>query len=167
MDQQGPGTSYSQPQYEAPPASLGQTQYNPGNYGAGPGGGYPGSQSSNIDTIGILWIIWGALSLLFGVGYGVLVGFAGIATSAASTNSNDAATGGILVVMALIVAIVAGVGGIPCILAGVGLRRRAGWGRILTIVMSVLNVLGFPFGTALAVFSFIVLLKPEAEAEFH
>ncbi|MDQ2730433.1 MAG: hypothetical protein M3Y56_02135 [Armatimonadota bacterium] len=167
MDQQGPGTSYSQPPYEAPPATLGQTQYQPGNYGTAPGMGYPGSQSSNIDTLGILWIIWGSISLLFGLGYGALMGFAGLATSAASVKPDDAAAGGLIAIVGIVIAVISAVCGVPCIMAGIGLRRRVGWGRILTFVMSVINVFSLPFGTALAIYSFIVLVKPEAEAEFH
>ncbi len=39
-----------------------------------------------------------------------------------------------------------------------GLLEHTHWGRILAIVVAILSVLKFPFGTALAIWTFIVLL---------
>jgi zinc-ribbon domain len=47
----------------------------------------------------------------------------------------------------------------PNIAAGVGLLRYRNWGRVLTLVLSFLRLLEFPFGTATAVYSFWVLLS--------
>jgi hypothetical protein len=48
---------------------------------------------------------------------------------------------------------------VPSLAAGVGLLRYRSWGRILTIVLSVLRLLEFPFGTATAIYSFWILLS--------
>lgn len=42
--------------------------------------------------------------------------------------------------------------------AGWGLMERAHWGRFVSLVAAFLNVLHFPFGTALAIFTFALLL---------
>jgi hypothetical protein len=47
----------------------------------------------------------------------------------------------------------------PSVAAGVGLLRYRSWGRVLTLVLSFLRLLEFPFGTATAVYSFWVLLS--------
>jgi len=48
---------------------------------------------------------------------------------------------------------------VPSVAAGVGLLRYRSWGRALTLVVSFLRLLEFPFGTATAVYSFWVLLS--------
>lgn len=48
---------------------------------------------------------------------------------------------------------------LPSIIAGVGLLRYRSWGRGLTLVLSFLRLLEFPFGTATAFYSFWVLLS--------
>ena len=50
---------------------------------------------------------------------------------------------------------------IPSVAAGVGLLQYRSWGRVLTLVMSVLRVLSFPLGTAIAIYAFWVLLSEE------
>jgi hypothetical protein len=52
---------------------------------------------------------------------------------------------------------------VPSIAAGVGLLRYRSWGRVLTIVLSVLRLLEFPFGTATAIYSFWVLLSRDGK----
>ena len=43
-------------------------------------------------------------------------------------------------------------------IAGWGLMERAAWGRIVAIVAAFLNILKFPFGTALGIWTLVVLL---------
>jgi len=49
----------------------------------------------------------------------------------------------------------------PEIIGGIGLLKRKEWGRILVLVVSFFNLVNFPLGTALGVYSFIILLKEE------
>lgn len=53
------------------------------------------------------------------------------------------------------------------IIAGVGVLQRAPWSRVLTIVVAILSLISFPFGTALGIYSLWVLLSPNAELEFR
>ena len=48
---------------------------------------------------------------------------------------------------------------LPSVAAGVGLLRYRSWGRVLTLVLSFVRLLEFPFGTATAIYSFWVLLS--------
>lgn len=55
---------------------------------------------------------------------------------------------------------------IPGIVAGFGLYRRKEWARILTLILSVLAIFNFPFGTAIGVYSIWALIQPETVAAF-
>lgn len=44
------------------------------------------------------------------------------------------------------------------LLAGWGLLQRTGWGRIVAIIAAILSLLKFPLGTALAIWTLILLL---------
>jgi len=54
----------------------------------------------------------------------------------------------------------------PSIAAGVGLLRYRNWGRMLTLVLSFLRLLEFPFGTLTAIYSFWVLLSQDGRNFF-
>lgn len=57
--------------------------------------------------------------------------------------------------------------GLPNLLAGIGLLAGKSWARILALVMAVLNLLKFPWGTALAAYTFWVLLHDETRWWFE
>ena len=57
--------------------------------------------------------------------------------------------------------------GIFSLIAGVGLLKRRSWARTLTIIVSVVNLLNFPIGTALGGYALYVLLQDESKAEFR
>jgi hypothetical protein len=65
-----------------------------------------------------------------------------------------------------------GIGGIVLLkavldaLAGWGLLQRESWARILAIVMSFLEILHFPFGTALAIYTLWVLFPDDSGMEY-
>ena len=55
---------------------------------------------------------------------------------------------------------------IPGILAGIGLFKRKEWARVLTLIISVLNLLSFPLGTGIGIYSIWALVQPEIVEEF-
>lgn len=55
---------------------------------------------------------------------------------------------------------------IPGIIASMGLYRRKEWARILTLILSVIGIFNFPFGTAIGIYSIWVLIQPESVADF-
>ena len=55
---------------------------------------------------------------------------------------------------------------IPGIIAGIGLFKRKEWARILTLIISVLHLVNFPFGTAVGVYSIWALVQPEVVQQF-
>jgi O-antigen/teichoic acid export membrane protein len=67
----------------------------------------------------------------------------------------------VLKIIANVIMVLVTVISIPGILAGIGLFKRKEWARILTLIISVLNLFSFPFGTALGVYSIWALVQPE------
>jgi uncharacterized membrane protein (DUF2068 family) len=55
----------------------------------------------------------------------------------------------------------------PGLVAGVGLLRLKPWARILGIVAGAMNLLSFPFGTALGVYALWLLLHKDTQPLFE
>ena len=55
---------------------------------------------------------------------------------------------------------------IPGIIAGIGLFKRKEWARILTLILSVIDLFNIPVGTAVGVYSIWALVQPEVVTEF-
>ena len=55
---------------------------------------------------------------------------------------------------------------LPGLLAGYGLLKRRSWGRILAIIVGILNLPNFPLGTVGGIYTLYVLLQSEANAYF-
>lgn len=72
----------------------------------------------------------------------------------------------ILQLVAQVVIILAIITSLPGIIGGIGVLQRRHWGRILLIIVSFLNLLSIPFGTALGIYSLWVLLKEETAKLF-
>ncbi|MBA4408465.1 MAG: hypothetical protein Q8S54_14310 [Bacteroidota bacterium] len=74
--------------------------------------------------------------------------------------------GTILSIIADVLAIVFILISVPGILAGMGLYKRKEWARILTLILSVIEIFSFPFGTAIGIYSIWALIQPETVAAF-
>ncbi len=55
---------------------------------------------------------------------------------------------------------------LPGIIAGIGLLRKKEWARILTLILSVINLLNFPVGTAIGIYSVWALVQDETNSLF-
>jgi hypothetical protein len=80
---------------------------------------------------------------------------------------DEANSASILSLIADILAVVFIIISIPGLLAGLGLYRRKEWARILTIVLSVIEIFSFPIGTAIGIYSIWALVQPESIAFFN
>ncbi len=107
----------------------------------------------------MIYIVLGVLGLIGAVG--VIV--AGASAGMMSGDPDATLLGGTCgTVIGVIIAIIS----LPSIIAGVGLRRRREWARILTIVLSVINLFGSPIGTAIGGYGLWVLLNDQSRAYF-
>jgi hypothetical protein len=118
--------------------------------------------------LGYLHIVFGALGLLGALI--VFVVFGGAAGIVGMTNPHDpdawrVAIPIIGIVGTAITALVLALS-LPGLIAGFGLLRLRPWARILTIVLSALNLLSVPIGTALGIYGLWVLLQADTERLF-
>jgi len=79
---------------------------------------------------------------------------------------DDANGATILSLIADILAIVFIIISVPGILAGMGLYKRKEWARVLTLILSVIEIFSFPFGTAIGIYSIWALTQPETVTAF-
>ena len=115
---------------------------------------------THVRILGWLWIIFGVLGIL-----GALC--IGISTAGGGLISQDDTA----ILVTLIVAVVCGglffLGSALNIIAGVGLLKYKSWARILAIILGIVNLFGFPIGTALGIYTFWVMFNEETKHLFE
>ena len=122
--------------------------------------------ADHIKIVAILHIVLGSLTILGGLA--VLAVFGGIATLIGASGSPDALpavpiVGGIGGLIALVLFVL----GVPGLIAGIGLLKFRPWARILGIIISALDLIHVPFGTALGIYGLWALLSREGEQLFQ
>jgi hypothetical protein len=115
---------------------------------------------THVKVVGWLWVILGALTLL-----GALCAVVSIAGGGLISGDQDAllATGITATVLGLFLIL----SGAVNLIAGVGLLKFKPWARILALILAILNLLAFPIGTALGIYTLWVLLTKETEPLFQ
>src|SRR5438477_1678351 len=118
---------------------------------------------NKINTVGILWMVLGILSIL-GAIFMVISGGAFMAGSMHGTDqqAGGAIFAGIMWIIAAFVAVI----GIIEFLAGSAPRKHRPWARVAIIVLSIINLFAFPIGTIVAIYSLVVLLSADAKPLF-
>jgi len=79
---------------------------------------------------------------------------------------DEAEAQAVLSILANIVMVVIVILSIPGITAGIGLLKRKEWARILTLILSVLDLVNFPVGTAVGAYSIWAMVQPEVVEQF-
>jgi hypothetical protein len=123
--------------------------------------------AQNVKILGYLHIALGGLGVLGAlIVMAVFGGLAGIVHF--SDVTQDGAVGSaVLSLIGAVIVIIVLVVSIPGLIAGIGLLSFQPWARVLTIVLSVLELPGVPFHTALGIFGLWVLLSEEGTALFR
>lgn len=121
----------------------------------------------HVKVVAILHIIFGALGLCGALI--VMLVFGGLASfvSVAEQSPDNAFAGGILGLIGVVVVAVVLLISLPELIAGIGLLNYQPWARVLTIVLSVFELPGFPFHTALGIYGLWALLSTEGTALFN
>jgi hypothetical protein len=114
----------------------------------------------HIKIVALLHIIIGAIFVAIAVG--IFVFGAGAAVLSAPGTDEALAGTTCFGIVAVLIALMS----LPSIIAGVGLQRRRKWARILTIILSVINLFNFPVGTALGGYSLWVLVNDQSTSYF-
>lgn len=121
---------------------------------------------THVKVVGILHIVFGVLGIL-----GALVlmlvfgGIAGIVGASGDEGARVAVPilGGIGGIVGCFVLVVS----LPGTIAGIGVLQFREWARILMLIVSVLDLLNVPLGTALGVYGLWTLLHQETIALFR
>ena len=120
----------------------------------------------HVKVLGILHIVFGGLgvaaALIVMAVFGGIAGFLSMAEHTEDNMVGSAALGLIGVVVTILVLVVS----LPGLIAGIGLLNYRPWARILTIVLSALELPAFPIHTALGIYGLWVLLSNEGTALF-
>jgi hypothetical protein len=118
---------------------------------------------THVKVLAILHIVFGALGVLVGIAvFAVFGGVAGV-----MHNDPDAANvvpmmGGLGAIIMILVFCAS----IPGIVGGIGLMSYKPWARVLIIVLSALELISIPFGTALGIYGLWVLLTKDGAQLF-
>lgn len=115
--------------------------------------------NTHIRAVAMIHIVFGSLGILAGVIAFIAIMFGGVM-------SGDAGAMSILGIVAVFVITLLTVLSLPAIIGGVGCLNGRRWGRIVLIVVSVLDLFNFPIGTAIGGYSLWVLLNGEADQYF-
>ena len=118
---------------------------------------------AHLHLLGILQLVWGAIGLLLGVSM-LLLAMAAIAIGV--TSDSDRMAAGITAGAFAVFAVALLLGGGANVWAGRALRRNRSHGRLAVLWLGALNLFILPFGTALGIYAFWVLLHTRTRAVF-
>lgn len=122
----------------------------------------------HLKLLSILHYVWGGLAacgVCFGGFYALIGGgFMAAASQAQGPNAPPAALGGVFLLIGCVIAVLAAIMSTLTILAGRNLARRKSY--MFCFVIACITCLSVPFGTALGVFTIIVLQRPAVKQMF-
>lgn len=109
----------------------------------------------HVNLISIFWIVYGGLGLL----WAFIVFAALIGVSFIPDMSEEAIY--ILRGVGVFISVIIGLFALPEVIGGIGLLKMKEWARILVLVLSFLNLIVFPLGTVLSIYSLVILFQDE------
>lgn len=128
----------------------------------------PPEMEPHVKVLGALYVAFGILGLLGAVVLGALVGgAAGIVGLVAQSEPEAAIAVPVLGTIAAFLFVLLSLLSLPGLAVGIGLIKKKRWARVGGLVLSVFNLLNFPFGTALGGYGLWVLLDRRTEPVFH
>jgi hypothetical protein len=117
----------------------------------------------HLDALILLHRVWGGFAAISSASLGVLA--VGAEVALVQAGSVGRAEQGAVWVLAACAALM-GAAAIVALVSARGLQRRQTGGRRAALVLAVPNLIVVPFGTALGVYTFWVLLNNDARLEF-
>lgn len=121
----------------------------------------------HVSILGVLYIVFGALGIVAALAMlAIFGGAAGLMGMAAVQEPDAAVAAPIIGVIGIGLFAVVALLSLPGLVVGIGLVKLQSWARIGGVLLSALNLLNFPFGTALGAYGLWVLLNKETEPLF-
>jgi hypothetical protein len=121
---------------------------------------------THVKVLGVLFIVLSALGTLAAFVVFTLFSVAGVATAAGASGGDAAVALPILGLAGTALASFLLILSLPGLVAGIGLLKYKPWARILSIVLSALNLINFPIGTVVGVYGLWVLLSDDGARLF-
>jgi hypothetical protein len=115
---------------------------------------------THVKVLAVLHIVFGILGVLIGLlAFAVMGGTAALIhmdhdSDAAVAVPMMGAIGGFVLILFLVLSL-------PGLIGGIGLLSFKPWSRILTIVVSIVDLINIPFGTALGIYGLWVLFNED------
>lgn len=107
--------------------------------------------------VAIIHIVYACLGMLFGlVGAALLLGLS-VLPGLSGHSMNEFV---ILRVLAFVAIAVTVLTTFPAFIGGIGLLKRQPWARILLLIVAVFDLVSFPFGTAIGIYTLWALWEP-------
>jgi hypothetical protein len=120
----------------------------------------------HVRLLGILANLWGALATLVGISMLLLAGGA-VALVADPQGETVSLAAGLTAAVFASIGVFSLLWGLGHIWVGTLLRRRRPVGRVMMLGLAVVNLIVFPFGTALGAYALWVLLSNEGRRVFE
>jgi hypothetical protein len=113
----------------------------------------------HINVVASLHIGLGILTIILGLVMYIILFFVGDIADDENASFVLGIVANVLIIFFILISV-------PGIIAGIGLFKRKEWARILTLIISVLDLFNFPLGTAVGVYSIWALVQPEVVEHF-
>ena len=114
------------------------------------------------DLVGILFVVWGALTVVIGASMLALGLGAAMLTIGREDTFAARLTGAVFITLALMAIL----WGLAHILVGIPVRRRRPWSRMAALMLGTMDLVLLPYGTALGCFALITLLREKGKRAF-
>jgi hypothetical protein len=133
-------------------------------FGAGSSAG-SAPVTAHVDFLGALFVVWGMLTATLGVST-LLLGV-GAAHLVASSEPDDRLAAGLVAGALFAMALIAILWGVAHVAVGVPVRRHRPWARLAALMLGTVDLLLFPYGTALGAYALWVLLGEQRRTLFE
>ena len=122
--------------------------------------------TTHVKVLGVLYIALSALGVAFALFLALAVGTASSIVGVSAEPQDAAVALPIIGIAGTAAVVFLLVFSLPGLIAGIGLVKLQPWARIVGIVLSAINLINIPFGTALGIYGLWVLLNKETEQLF-
>lgn len=123
--------------------------------------------STHVDLVGVLFVVWGVLTMLIGASTLALGVAAASLIGTAGRGGGGQFAAGLTAAIFATLAFIALAWGIAHVTVGRLVRRRRHWSRLAALMLSSVDLLLLPYGTALGVYALWVLLREDAKRLFE
>jgi hypothetical protein len=113
----------------------------------------------HVTLVAIINIVFGAIGIMIGLFLLVVIIFGGLISGEPEAMTITGIVGTTLCGFFLLLSV-------PEVIGGIGLLKRRGWAKILVLIISILDLVNIPIGTAIGIYAIWVLLNEKTAQLF-